>query len=632
MAIYDIKNFFYSIITGLCLGAFADPITIYNTTARDLDMAIYYLRMEAVIAQIATPIYSIAAGASAQINRPDGWLGYDLELVFVEDQMLLAATLSATDLNTYHSKSVSDLQGSTFYLGDDEGDIYGYNALEWDVYHTSLELAQQQLVSMLPAITNNPYKDAPASIRIGNDLCEQEQNYLVQRLPKIQACLNQCCQLPLNGKVPVIAVACSGGGYRAMLYATGALVALSELQLMDALSYVVGLSGSTWAIGTWISSGKSIQEFHDWVINNIDFNITEIDDTDLDLITRTLATKYMSGQPVGFFDVYGACIANDLFDFFANGDKEQVYLSNQSTIISDGSLPMPIYPAISAESNASEQFWYEFTPYEVGGSWLNAYVPTWAFGRKFNNGSSVTNAPEQSLGTMFGTFGLAVGVTLENLFQQENIAQNIQSPLAQKILQQIMAEFGNDRAISAEYLNFVFGMPNTNYGALKIVQMVDAGIYFNLPYPPISGQRPARKADIIIFVDASEGTVGAELQSVQDYAQANNLPFPEIDYTNIGNNAVSIFSSDDSEVPVVIYIPQVVDQALLDAHQTDLPQLYSSLNNFNIDECCDLGEACNTFNFSYIPAQAQQVADLGEFNMLMAKDAIMQAITIKSVV
>ena len=292
-------------------------------------------------------------------------------------------------------------------------------------------------------------------------------------------------------------------------------------------------------------------------------------------------------------------------------------------------MPMPIYTCISAESNASERLWYEFTPYEVGASWLNAYIPTWAFGRKFNNGASVMNAPEQSLGTLFGTFGLAVGVTLQNLVQDTDIADNMKSALAKKILQHIMAKYGNDRAISAEYFNFVFGLPNTYYNDLRIAQFVDAGIDFNLPYPPISGQRPERKADIIIFVDASTGPVGTELQNVENYARASNLPFPVIDYTNIGNNAVSVFTSDDPQVPVVIYIPRVVDQVLLEAHKNDLPELYNYLNNFNIEQCIDIG-VCNTFNFAYTPNQAQQVAALGEFNMLMAKDVIVQAVSIKS--
>ena len=625
--IRNVKMILYSLLF-VCSYASADLITIYNTTTRDLCVAVYYLQMMASNAQCATPISYIAAGTSAQINRPDRWFGYDRELVFVEDQTLLTNTLAASDLNAYHSKNVGDLQGSTFYLGDNSGDIYGYTVVEWDVVQVPLEYAQQELISMLPAIGNNPYKDTSASVRIGNDLSAQEQDYLAQRILKIRACLNQFCQQPLNNNVPSIALVCSGGGYRAMLYATGALKALDELQLMDGLSYVVGLSGSTWAIGSWISSGKSIQEFHDWVIHNIDVDMTDIDDDDVDLIADTVATKYASGQPFGFVDLYGACIANDLFDFFTN-DKDQVYLSDQSTRIADGSLPLPIYTAISGESNASERLWYEFTPHEVGAPWLNAYVPTWAFGRKFNNGVSVTNAPEQTLGTMLGTFGLAVGVTLENLLQQTDITQNLKSALLKNILARITAQYGNDRAISAEYFNFVFGLPNTYYNNLAIAQLVDAGIDINLPYPPISGQRPERKADIIIFVDASAGTVGAELQNVENYARVNNLPFPVIDYTNIGNNAVSIFTSVDPQVPIVIYIPRIVDQDLLDAHQNDLPELYNYLKDFDIDQCCDDG-ACNTFNFSYTSDQARQMTALGEFNMLMAKDIIAQAVTVKS--
>ena len=48
----------------------------------------------------------------------------------------------------------------------------------WDVAHASLEYAQEQMISLSPAIANNPYKDTPASVRIGNDLSVQEQNYL----------------------------------------------------------------------------------------------------------------------------------------------------------------------------------------------------------------------------------------------------------------------------------------------------------------------------------------------------------------------------------------------------------------------------------------------------------------------
>ncbi len=141
----------------------------------------------------------------------------------------------------------------------------------------------------------------------------------------------------------------------------------------------------------------------------------------------------------------------------------------------------------------------------------------------------------------------------------------------------------------AEYLNFVAGIKNTQFNTLPILKFVDAGINFNLPYPPISGQRAARKADIMIFVDASEGTIGTELQNVENYAHAHQLPFPAIDYSMVGKQAVSIFKSDtDPNVPVVIYIPCVVDHALLEAHKDDMQELYGILHDFDIEKCMDL--------------------------------------------
>lgn len=485
---------------------------------------------------------------------------------------------------------------------------------------------EQEIYDSLPAIGQNPYKDTIASVRIGNNLCQQENEYIAKRIPKVRACLSNV-GISLGNNTPVIAVACSGGGYRAMLYTIGALKALDESGLMDSITYLVGLSGSTWAIGTWISSGKSVSTFHDWIIDSIGSDMKEIDDDDIALIDTVLLTKYAAGQSIGFVDVYGACIANDLFDFFSS-DKERVYLSDQASKIADGSLPFPLYTAISAQ-NPSEQFWYEFDPYEIGAPWLNAYVPTWAFGRQCNNGVSTSNAPEQSLGTLFGTFGLAVGVTFKELVQDTDIADSMKTALAKKILQKLIADFGSDRPIYAEYYNFVYGLSTMQFNNQQTLDMVDAGIDFNLPYPPISGQRPERKADIIIFVDASAGTVGAELQNVENYARANNLPFPVIDYASIGNNAVSIFKSDDPQVPVVIYVPRIVDHGLLEAHKNDLPDLYSYLNNFDIEKCIAQG-ACDTFNFSYTPDQARQVTALGEFNMLMAKESLLQVVNIEN--
>jgi phospholipase A2 len=606
-------------------------ITVHNKTPQDLYAAIYYRWPKIpfithVDAQKATPTYYIESQNEQHMERPARWFGADRQLVFVENAQILKDTLTNEQLEKYHSKNVGTFQGVTFYCADSEGVTYGYNVLEWDLIHEPLQIAHNYLINMIPAIADNPYKNAVALVRKSNDLCLEEKAYLSKRLPLVAHALEKLNDNKKISKVPTIALACSGGGYRAMLYTIGALVGAGKDKLTDTLSYVVGLSGSTWALSSWISSGKSIDELHDWIIDNIGLDMQECDEDDCMLIGKTLLTKYCASQPIGFVDIYGACIANDLLDFFSK-NKEETHLSDQRTLINDGSLPLPIYTAISGESNDDEKLWYEFTPYEVGAAWLTAYVPTWAFGRKFKNGKSVTDAPEQSLGTLLGTFGLAVGLSLKDFFVQEGIADSLKMPVMKSLIQRVLERYGDDRLISAEYLNFVVGLDETRFNNLPILHLIDAGLNDNLPYAPISGQRPERKADIIIFVDASAGLVGEELRKVELYAQTQNLPFPVIDYTNINKRAVSIFKDKNPQVPIVIYIPRIVDGLLLEEHKNDpaIAPLYDVIKDFNIEQCIVNG-ACNTFNFSYTPEQAHQLIALGECNMHLAKETIIQAI------
>jgi len=181
----------------------ADLITVHNKTSRDVYAAIYYQPgaipfMPAPKAQKVTPVQCIDAGQSAQINRPDRWYGYDRELVFVEDPELLSDTLSPDTLVLYHSKNVGNLQGTTFYLGDTQGDIYGYTVLEWKAIQIPIQYAQDQLYNLVPAIAQNPYKNQSATVRSGNGLCDQEKQFLTKRCARVAKSLVQCTGKPLG--------------------------------------------------------------------------------------------------------------------------------------------------------------------------------------------------------------------------------------------------------------------------------------------------------------------------------------------------------------------------------------------------------------------------------------------------
>lgn len=49
-----------------------------------------------------------------------------------------------------------------------------------------------------------------------------------------------------NAQAPVIAVLGSGGGLRAHIACLGVLSEMKELGLLDAVTYLAGVSGSTW--------------------------------------------------------------------------------------------------------------------------------------------------------------------------------------------------------------------------------------------------------------------------------------------------------------------------------------------------------------------------------------------------
>ncbi len=624
------------LFAGISTTAHADRIGVHNRTPRDLYGALYYIGMklpwmkEIPKGKLASDIKLIESDSIGYLQRPARKIGYDRELVFVEDQELLTPELTKKQLKDLHSKNVGDLQGDVFYIGDKDGEFYGYTTIEWNVAKPIIESARNAVVSGLPALKENPYKGAVAHVRIGNELSVNEKNYRTVRRFKVKAALETLLGKPIEeNKVPIITIVCSGGGYRAMLLTTGALEGARKAGILDATTYMVGLSGSTWAIGGWLNSSKPIQVYRDWLINNVRYGLKNLSSNDMSLMGDFLLTKYFSDEPLDTVDVYGGLLANELFAEFYNTKQRQA-LSGQARYLKTGELPFPIYTAIAAESISAENLWYEFTPYEVGAAWLAAYVPTWAFGRKFKNGVSVSFAPEQNFGVLLGTFGLAIGITITRLLTEVGIREKIDNIFVKNIIDRIESAAGKKRITSSDFFNFTYGMPQSKIPNQRLLRMVDAGINFKLPYPPISGERAERKADIIIFVDASSDNLGNDLRHAEQYARTRNLKFPNINYTDIDKKAFSVFKDEkDPQAPIVIYIPRTVDKMLFaDERFASLAQEFPGLKTFNMASCIDSGP-CTTFNFKYSPEAAKKVVDLGELNMRAAREAFIDAIKVK---
>ena len=475
------------------------------------------------------------------------------------------------------------------------------------------------------AIRINPYKEIVAKVRVGNELCPEERAYREKRKPRVKAAFERLLGRSLDGKsVPTVAIVSSGGGYRAMLGNIGSSSALSKLGIMDTATYIAALSGSTWAVSTWYSTNASVETLRDYIQKTIEKDIHISTIGEAKNIINMIAVKLAFDEPITLVDVYGGLLGNRLLNMFGS-DCQRVYLSQQVERIKNADLPFPIYTAIDArEAVSREPHWFEYTPYEIGAPYFGVYVPTWAYGRQFNEGLSSNFAPEQSLGFLMGTWGSAFGVHFGRAWDE--VMDLVPSSTIRKLVDEHLLDRFTGKRISAtwaEIFNFMYGMPGQELAERKTIKFVDAGIDFNLPYPPISGERPERKADIMIFLDFSGGSMESALRKTEEYARRKGLKFPQIDYTDLKQKTMSVFKDpSDPSVPLVIYFPRMSDAQLWQENKSNPAYNGYQLDGFDFDKCTNETTDCATGSFKYAHDLSQQLINQMEFNILVNKDKI----------
>lgn len=638
---------------------YADRITLYNHTNEPLSLRVYYQKNDHADGSSTTAITTVLPKNSTSLERPPRKMKrvfppsyYDRNLYAVHQTSMLADTVNAYTLRTFAKVNIGDLQGTIFHFARKDGIIRGYNDTEWKIVQPTLQglnLAAKEIerytVEQLrdyvkdnyKAATNNPHKQDKAHVQTNNTLSAAEHQYLAQRMPKVKKALETFLQTSLDNQyIPKIACVFSGGGHRAMVSTIGSLLACQQLGLMPAITWNVGLSGSTWALASWLVSELPINNFSDRLFTSIGQHITKITLEETQLITDALVVKWAYSQPLTLVDLYGALLANRLFSYKGNG-RQRIYLSEQKNTLQQRELPLPIFTAIQTGTNDPSPRWYEFSCYQIGSPELHMYVEPWAFGRKFLKGSSKDYAPEQTLGFLLGMFGSAFAAPYEQIYEQlqagakDLISKQILSMIAGTLVAMHGETIGKQRAVLswAEVYNFTLGLPASLISNQNTIRLSDAGINFNLPYPPISGERPERKADIILLFDYSGGIhTASALHGVANYAQRKHLPFPEINYTNITKRALTVFQDKkDLNVPVVIYLPLIKDTFLWQSHSQNPQFRYylKLLDGFDPVTCTE-ESFCSTTNFEYPEQQARQLAAHTTFTLLACKDQLIDTI------
>ncbi|KAG7663842.1 uncharacterized protein J8A68_002702 [[Candida] subhashii] len=328
-----------------------------------------------------------------------------------------------------------------------------------------------------------------------------------------------------------IGVAFSGGGYRAMLSGAGQLAALDNRTegawehglggLLQASTYMVGLSGGNWMIGTIamnnftsvdtiLKEGK-IWDLEDSIINPAGWKIwntvsyyKELND-DID-------DKRDAGYEVSLTDAWGRALSHQFFAELEDYGAALTWSTLQSAdVFTNHQMPFPIVVADGREPGtliiSSNSTIFEFNPFEMG-SWdpsIYQFTNIKYLGTKVKDGEIEGDCVEgfDNAGFIMGTSS-----TLFNQFLLQINTTSLSSTVVSLITSFLTKVSNAEDDIAIYKPNPFFDTTigtSANAANNNTLFLVDGGEDLqNIPLAPLL--QPERNVDVIFAFDNSADT------------------------------------------------------------------------------------------------------------------------------
>ncbi|MBD3232041.1 hypothetical protein GF322_05295 [Candidatus Dependentiae bacterium] len=460
-------------------------------------------------------------------------------------------------------------------------------------------------------------------IKTHSQIYNFEKNVINQQSIYRQKKLEKLLNLKTNKKKTRIAICCSGGGLRATLATSGLLHAFQEIELLDCITHISTLSGSTWTVIAWLFSNQRYDIFEQKLIKNLDHidQLRKISNLNFEkfkqiknlfkqtyvALTKNKNFKKKINQNISFIDLYGLLLCNlMLYDL---GEKRfELKLSDLQQNLQNKNHPFPIFTAASQLDSYKYQ-WLEFTPYFIGSYYLNSYVFPNEFGKTFYSGKTLDSFSELPISYLMAIFGSAFSTSLRDAIHK--IGSILNKNEIQKIIQNTEnlisnLTWANKKILPAQICNFTYGMQNSPIKNCNNISIVDGGYLCNIPLEPLL--QPHRKLDIIFVLDNTSLKyipAGFELKKACTTAQTKNLKLPIIDYEKAINENFSIFKNEnDPHCPTIVYIPLKKD---INYSKSFDPQT---------------AKFCKTTNFFYSKKQGEMLSGLTRHIILKNKQKI----------
>ncbi|KFQ38904.1 Cytosolic phospholipase A2 epsilon, partial [Mesitornis unicolor] len=519
-------------------------------------------------------------------------------------------------------------------------------------------------------------------VRLGFDLCVQEQDFLCKRKKYVTPALKKVLQLEqdlLDHETPVVAIMTTGGGMRSLTALYGSLRGLKKLNILDCATYLTGLSGTTWTMSNLYRDAEWSQKDLDKQISEARKHMTKCKANSFSLeymkyYKKQLCQRRREGRKTSFIDLWGLVLESLLHD-----GKDNHRLSDQQRAIDRGQNPLPIYTAVNVKNNYSTldfKEWVEFTPYEVGFQKYGAFVRTEDFGSEFFMGRLMKKVPESRICFLEGMWGSLFSLNVLYIWNSSHSSEDFwhkwtrdkinnieEEPLLPVKLHELrtrlftppgplgsaLRSILTDRLCIAQDHNFLKGFqlhndylenkhfcrwkdtvldtfPNQLTQSEELLPLVDTGFFINTSIMPLL--KPERKVDVILHLNYSAGSQILPLDQTCKYCSEQGIPFPRVDLSEEDRKKLKegyLFDGAETPgAPVLLFFPLINDTF----QKYKAPGQKRSESEMEDGEV-DLYGSCSpysTYSLQYTEKAYDRLVQLGEYNILNNEDLIMQAL------
>lgn len=570
-----------------------------------------------------------------------------------------------------------ELDKRTLYLG--KGSVPISSLPKGQEIDMNLALSKSHIVSM-SMTKEESFQEL--DMRLGFELSRGERDFLEKRKEIIAKSLKDALDLnTAPDEVPVVAVLGSGGGARAMTSFYGSLQGLQDLKLLDSITYLSGVSGSTWCMSMLYENPNWSNEDLREPINRAHKSMTSsksgaFSAERLRHCTQELVALQRDGYKVNFSDLWGLVL-----EYFLYQKDNPARLSDQQNSVCRGQNPYPIYAGVNVRVNISGgdfAEWCEFTPHEVGFRKYGAFIRTEDFGSEFFMGHLIRRRKEPKICFLQGVWGSAFAANLDEIWARASGTgirwlnsltdvirviddcrklhfhdpTRLQTRLIMPggIVSNIFQDLLKSRFTAGELYNFTRGLylykdymgvrefvawkgnhldafPNLLTPMEENLYLVDGGFSINSAFPLVL--QSERDVDIILSFNYSWQAPFEVLQLTSKYCKERGIPFPNIILTEADEKQPKecyvFMNAENPRVPIVLHFPLVNDtfrayKAPGVFRETDEEKAFGDFLLQGKDS------HYRTKNFTYEPIDFNRLVAVNRYNLLNNEQVIKSAL------